>query len=90
MLNIGDVAESADGTEVVVEGFVVEDGGVVVLAETLAESFPPQAGGATVRVDGLDLDELDLQQEGSVRWSDGPITINGTVDQGRVVDAAPG
>ena len=75
--------------DVVVSGylFVLEDGRVV-LAELIAESFPPQPGGTTIIVEGLNLDAIDLEQapEGSelatTRWSSEPITLTGSVVSG--------
>ncbi len=53
-----------------VSGFVVADGTRVQLCEALAESFPPQCGGASIEVRGLDLNALTgLQESGRVRWS---------------------
>lgn len=60
-------AREAEG-EVLVSGhlFVLDDA-IVVLAELAAELFSPQPGWATITVEGLDLDILDLKQapEGS-------------------------
>ena len=83
--------------DVVVSGylFVLEDGRVV-LAELIAESFPPQPGGTRINVEGLDLDTLDLEQapEGSelatTRWSSEPVTLTGSVVSGVLTGAELG
>lgn len=72
----------------VVTGHLVAEGEVVVLAAMLAETFPPQPGGATLAVDGLDDAGLaGLQRAGSVAWSAGPVVVRGTMHGGRLVDA---
>ena len=66
-----------------VNGFLVAESGEVRLCEALAESLPPQCGGASLRVDGFDLASLpDSQSAGGVTWSDAPIQILGTVADG--------
>ena len=53
----------------------------VRLCETLAESFPPQCGGRSLVVTGLDLMTMDgLSSEGSVTWSDQPVQVLGSVE----------
>lgn len=83
----GDAAGLPDGTDVTVRGFLVEDSGVVVVAEALAESYPPQPGGASLVVDGLDLSSLELEQQGPIRWSETMVTLSGTIDEGRLTAA---
>jgi hypothetical protein len=80
--------------EVVVTGYLFElDGGTVVLAEAIAESFPPQPGGASVTVTGLDLGTLDLEEapDGSelatTRWTAEQITLTGSIVAGVLNDA---
>ena len=54
--------------------------GTVLLCDAIAESFPPQCGGARIRVEGLDLDTIDgLQVEGEVAWAEG-VTLLGSVE----------
>ncbi len=53
----------------------------VRLCETLAESFPPQCGGKSLVVTGLDLTTMGgLSSSGSVTWSDQPVQVLGTVE----------
>lgn len=60
----------------------------MVLAELVAESFPPQPGGATLAVEGLDLDSLALERapEGSelatTQWSERVVTLKGSMVAG--------
>ena len=53
------------------------------LCDALAESFPPQCGGASLVVFGLDLATVDgLVTEGDVSWTDRPIELRGVVSDG--------
>jgi hypothetical protein len=86
----GEAADRPDGSDVTVGGFLVEDSGIVVLAEALAESYPPQPGGTSLVVDGLDLSGVELEQLGPVRWSNVAVTLSGTMNRGRLTGATVG
>ena len=59
--------------------FVGPDG-TVLLCDAIAESFPPQCGGARIEVEGQDLDTIvNLQTEGDVSWAEG-VTLLGSVE----------
>jgi hypothetical protein len=74
-----DQALAADGPAVV-NGNLLVVGGEARLCDALAESFPPQCGGSSIVVLGLDLDSIDdLTSEGDVTWSDRPIRVEGVV-----------
>lgn len=74
----------AGGVEgpVLVKGYVVATGGEVRLCEALLESSPPGCGGASLRVEGLDLTGLDLQERSGAGWSAETISILGPVQDG--------
>jgi type IV pilus biogenesis protein CpaD/CtpE len=79
----------ADGQTVIVEGGIVAmDGGPVRLCYALMESYPPQCGEPALELRGLDLDALELETSAGdpsvspARWSDGPVRIRGTVENG--------
>ena len=58
----------------------VDADGTVRLCDAMAESFPPQCGGARIVVEGLDLEAVDdLQAEGDVSWAES-ITLFGSVE----------
>jgi len=58
----------------------VDPDGTVRLCDAIAESFPPQCGGARIVVQGLDLDAIaNLQTEGEVSWAEG-VTLFGSVE----------
>jgi hypothetical protein len=75
-------AVDAEGPALV-NGSLLARGEDVRLCAALAESFPPQCGGASITVVGLDLEELDgLTTEGDVTWSDLPIRVEGVLADG--------
>ena len=93
-MSVSEAAEAADGTEVTVIGFLLRDGDQpLILSELLAESYPPQAGGATIEVADRTIAELaeaagmTPDQAGSVEWLNLPITLTGTVEGGRLTGA---
>ncbi len=72
----------------VVTGFLVDTGGEYRLCEALAESFPPQCGGANIALTSIDqIDPDDLQTEGSITWTDYAVTISGEMVDGTLVAA---
>lgn len=83
-VTIADLLDGGPGGTVTVAGFIVATDDDVRLCEALAESYPPQCGGLSIRVEGFGDVELEgLPSEGGVTWSDFPITL-----QGQVVDGA--
>lgn len=71
-----------EGEAVLVNGALFVDAeGDIRLCEALAESFPPQCGGARLLVEGIgDLDAFpELQEEGDVRWVES-VQLFGTVE----------
>ncbi|MDA0350602.1 MAG: hypothetical protein O3A10_00135 [Chloroflexi bacterium] len=71
---------SLDGA-LLVNGFLVITPEGARLCELLAESFPPQCGGASLIVDGPDLATFyDLTTEGDVSWSEDHIQLLGDID----------
>ncbi len=78
-------ATAASG-RVAVNGFLVVGFGDARLCEALAESFPPQCGGASVAVTSVDqIDPADLQSDGSVAWTDFAVTIVGEMATGTLI-----
>lgn len=59
--------------------FVSADG-TALLCEAVAESFPPQCGGARLEVRGLDLVDVEgVQREGDVLWAES-VVLFGSVE----------
>ena len=86
----GLTVEEALNTDVVgpiaVQGFIVADGDHARLCDLLAESLPPQCGGAFVDVADLGvIDPDDLTSAQGVTWSDHPVTILGEIVDGTLV-----
>ncbi len=77
-----DDALAADSDEpLLVAGNLLAQDDEIRLCSALAESFPPQCGGASLHVAGLDLAEVDgLITEGDVSWTDRPIELLGVVE----------
>jgi hypothetical protein len=66
-----------------VNGFLVVTGPEVTLCEQLAESYPPQCGGARVEVQGLDVNAVPgLETADETRWTPAPVQVLGEVREG--------
>ena len=70
-----------------VNGYLVIQGGEhddpeeIKLCEALAESFPPQCGGASAVVEGFDIKSVEgVVSEGPVSWTETPVQILGEID----------
>lgn len=72
------MAADADGP-ILVTGLLINAGDGWRLCAAIAESYPPQCGGASVSVEGLDPADHDLQDAGGVQWSEGT-TLFGELD----------
>ncbi len=58
----------------------------VRLCSGLLESYPPQCGGASLLVQGLDLTSVEgLRTVGGVSWTDGGVSLLGDVANGVLV-----
>ena len=80
-ISIGDASSSNLQGPLLINGHLHAEDGQVRLCEVLAESFPPQCGGRSLVVQGLDLTTRDgLTSEGSVTWSDQLVQVLGTLD----------
>lgn len=66
--------------EVSVIGYVVIDDAGARLCEVLAESFPPQCGGASIVVTNPEVLTVALEQEQSVRWTNERVRVDGSYD----------
>ena len=82
-LTISDALAGDDLGIFALQGFIVADDAGPQLCELLAESLPPQCGGATVELAGLDMiDPDELSEAQGVTWSDQPITLVGEIVNG--------
>lgn len=84
--NLSVAAAAAASGRVMVTGFLVDVAGESRLCEALAESFPPQCGGANITLTSLDqIDPDELKTEGDVTWTDFPVTVFGEMVDGTLV-----
>ena len=82
-ISIDEALDAGSNEPLLVNGNLLAQGGDVRLCSALAESFPPQCGGASLVVEGLVLEEVDgLVTEGEVSWTDRPIQLLGVVSDG--------
>lgn len=82
------LSTDADGV-IAVKGFVVAKGDDIRLCDALAESFPPQCGGESVKLDSLDaIDPDELKSEGDTQWTDNVQTVFGELNDGVLVTTA--
>jgi hypothetical protein len=79
-ISIDDALASGSDDELLVSGLLLAHGDDVRLCSALAESFPPQCGGASLAVVGLSLEEVaGLVTHGDVHWTDQPLELRGVV-----------
>lgn len=73
---------------IAVSGFLVQNDGGSYLCGALAESYPPQCGGGALELANFDAEILGdvtdapVSQAQGVTWTDAPISLLGTVDNG--------
>ena len=80
-ISIGEAFTSNLQGPLLINGHLHAQNGQVRLCELLAESFPPQCGGRSLVVQGLDLTTMNgLTTEGSVTWSDQLMQVLGTLE----------
>jgi hypothetical protein len=71
-------------------GYYVADADGAQLCEALAESFPPQCGGTSIRLDPADAPAgATTTSEGEVTWSEEPISVEGQIDGDVFVVGSP-
>jgi hypothetical protein len=82
-ISIDEALESDSDEPLLVNGNLLITDGQARLCSALAESFPPQCGGASLLVTGLDIAQVEgLMMEGDVMWTDRPIQLAGVVSDG--------
>jgi hypothetical protein len=82
-VSIDEALSSGSDEPLLVTGNLLAHGADVRLCSALAESFPPQCGGASLVVEGLELEGVNgLVTEGDVSWTDRPIQLLGVVSDG--------
>lgn len=71
---------------IAVQGFLFDDGSGALLCEVLAESFPPQCGGASIPVVGYEeAISVPISSEQGVIWTDAVVAVLGEIVDGTLV-----
>lgn len=82
-LTVGEALAAGEGELLMVQGFYVDTGSGPMLCEALAESFPPQCGGASIPLADISaVDPESIQTEQTTSWSDHPVFILGEIVDG--------
>jgi len=84
-IEVGDLLDGDGARDATVRGFVVWDENQARLCEVLMESFPPQCGGQAVVISNPDQLDVELEIEGTVRWTQGFVEVAGFFDGGMFV-----
>jgi hypothetical protein len=90
-ITVSEALETPPGRVIAVDGFLVAaENQAVMLSEALAESYPPQPGGAVLVVEGVDPASIaGAITAMGVTWTDGEIQLVGRVADG-VLTVEPG
>lgn len=82
-LTVADALSSDAVGIVAVKGFLIQDDNGARLCDLLAESLPPQCGGASVGLSDIStIDPDELKSEQGVTWTDFPVTVLGELAGG--------
>jgi hypothetical protein len=87
-LSVDEIVNGNFDRPMVVSGFLFVESDVTRLCSMLAESFPPQCAGDSVKVSGLDPSGFLLDESQGVLWSADYIQVLGTMD-GDIFVAVP-
>lgn len=94
-LSIDEAIASTLAGPLMVKGFIVaSEGEPVQLCSALLESYPPQCGGSSLVVKGLDLETLEGLAStndpslAQVTWSDAEVSVLGDVEDGVITVSA--
>jgi hypothetical protein len=82
------VAEPTSDVSVI--GFIVADSAGSRLCEALAESFPPQCGGMSVEISGLDDLDPQLEEAQGLRWTGTAVVVTGRYSGGTLAIVSVG
>ena len=85
-MSVADALETDAVGIIAVRGFVIADAEGIRLCEALAESLPPQCGGASIGLTTLDtVDPDSITEAQGVQWTDELTTIIGQLVDGELV-----
>jgi hypothetical protein len=79
---VQEALESDAEGPLLVSGALVARGDDVRLCSALAESYPPQCGQPSLRVENVDFATIDgpISEAEGVTWTEQPVTLRGEVD----------
>lgn len=83
------MAEDVEKGSIHIAGLLIDDGSGWRLCEMVLESYPPQCGGASLAVDGLDPAGLPLEEDGGVRWQSDATVVGEVVGDTLTVTGSP-
>ena len=85
-LGLDEARTHSSDTPVAVDGYLLVEHGRTRLCDALAESWPPQCGGPSLRVVSLppEVPELEETKGGRTRWSERPVQVMGVVSGGEI------
>lgn len=77
--SVSEARAAATESSLQVVGLLIDDGSGWRLCDLVLESYPPQCGGDSLTVEGLDPALFPLEEEGDVRWQT-DATLVGEID----------
>lgn len=84
-ISVGEALASSLDEPLLVNGNIFIANDTTRLCSALAESFPPQCGGDSIQVTGLDVTTLDLERQNNVAWTNAYVQVLGRVVDGVLV-----
>jgi hypothetical protein len=85
-LTVAEALETDAAGVIAVTGFYVDTGSGPMLCDALAESFPPQCGGASIPLADISpVDPESIQTNQGTSWSDDPVFVVGEIVDGTLV-----
>jgi hypothetical protein len=85
-MSVSEALETDAAGLIAVRGFLVADAGGSRLCELLAESLPPQCGGASIEMTSLDgVDPDSIEEAQGVQWTDDLVIVFGQIVDGKLV-----
>lgn len=88
-MSVAEILKQAPEGPVTVEGFLFFTSEGPLLADLLLESYPPQPGGATLPVVGVEQEAYPTQEAGAIAWTERVVEVVGSLDN-QVLYVAPG
>lgn len=87
-LSVPEAVETDATGPLTIQGFLIDDGGSVRLCQAAMESYPPQCGGASLEVEGVEVAMFEgATTEGDVTWVE-QATLTGELHDGTLVVSA--